>query len=102
MRRVELTIAAALAALALAAPASACTYVHTTFNVPGSAGAFVQSVNATGAVTGCGYNGSSRQGFIAAPTVPGPATWEITLVGLGGIGAAMRISRRSRQVTVAT
>jgi hypothetical protein len=72
-----------------------------TFSVPASDGYSLKTLtfsNASGQVSFTDDGPATQQGMlldnIVVSSVPEPATWEVMLMGFGGLGAAMRNKRR--------
>lgn len=49
------------------------------------------------AVTSANFAADSSISVVGGPGVPEPATWAIMLVGLGGLGATLRMNRRAKR-----
>ncbi|MBO9671317.1 MAG: PEPxxWA-CTERM sorting domain-containing protein, partial [Sphingobium sp.] len=59
-------------------------------------------VHPTAAVQAAGYREMDRLfGLTAAQSVPEPASWAMMILGLGGVGMAMRYRRRRSRISFA-
>ena len=88
---------------------------YTTIDFPGAAQTFLGGINNSGAITGFAFGVQTGRkttdaGFVYqngvftvisdlghSNPIPEPATWTLMIAGLGGLGAALRRSRRVRR-----